>query len=175
MIRRFLAILVFCVLAGCAPVSFGPGSRANPIPTSITTVAKVKAGEVFVKAVGPAGLLSDGIFTQPGLEFTSFNEIQLGAAKRIAVNWVEQINMRAPQGWEFDIVYQEGVSTITQVTPTATGVSYRRTFTLELVVRVKIPAGTQPGVYPALMTIAEVGRRQNTGPVYFNIEVQKPE
>jgi hypothetical protein len=175
MFRQFWAILAFLALAGCAPVSFGPGSRANPIPTSITTVAKVKAGEVFVKAIGPAGLLSDNIFTQPGLQFTSFNEIKLGASKRIAVNWVEQINLRAPQGWQFDIVYQEGVSTIIQVVPTATGVSYRTAFSLELVVSVKIPAEVQPGVYPALMTIAEVGRRQNTGPVYFNIEVQKPE
>jgi hypothetical protein len=176
MIRGFFALLTAVFLASCSPISFAPGTRSSPLPTSFSTVAKIKSNaETFVQAVGPAGLLSDGIFTQPGLQFTSFGEIKVGNAKRIAVNWVEQKSIRAPEGWKFEIVFQEGVATITQATPTATGVSYRTAFTLEVIVSVKVPAGTPAGRYNAVMTIAEVGKPNNTGPIYFSFEVEKPE
>lgn len=176
MIRIMIAFVALLFFIGCSPLSFAPGSRSSPLPTSFSTVAKIKAnGETFVQAIGPAGLLSDGIFTQPGLQFTSFNEIKVGASKRIAVNWVEQKSMLAPEGWKFEIVFQEGVSTITLAVPTATGVSYRTAFTLEVIVSVKVPAGTPPGMYNAIMSISEVGKPQNTGPIYFSFEVAKPD
>ncbi len=175
-IRGFFALLTAAFLTGCSPLSFAPGTRSSPLPTSFTTVAKIKAnGETFVRAIGPAGLLSDGIFTQPGLQFTNFGEITVGNSKRIAVNWVEQKSIRAPEGWKFEIVFQEGVSTIILAVPTATGVSYRTSFTLEVVVSVKVPAGTPAGRYNAVMTISEVGKPQNTGPIYLNFEVEKPD
>ena len=175
-IRGLMTVLVLTFFVGCSPISFAPGTRSSPLPTSISTIAKIKSNsETFVRAIGPAGLLSDGIFTQPGLQFSSFNDIKLGASRRIAVNWVEQKNTRAPEGWKFEIVFQEGVSTITQTTPTSTGISYISTFTLEIIVGVKVPAGTPPGRYGAIMTIAEVGKPQNTGPVYFSFEVEKAE
>jgi hypothetical protein len=174
MIRRIFALLALVLFVGCSPISFAPGTRGSPLPTSFDKVAKIKANaETFVRAVGPTGLLSDGIFSQPGLIFSNFSEIRLGNSKRISVNWVEQIGMRASSDWKFEIVNQEGVSTITKTTPTERGVSYITTFTLELIVGIKVPAGTPPGVYPAIMTIAEVGHSQNTGPIYFNLEVEK--
>ncbi len=176
MIRVLITLVGLAFFTGCSPISFAPGTRSSPLPTSFSTVAKIKAnGETFVQAIGPAGLLSDGIFTQPGLQFTSFNEIKVGATRRIAVNWVEQKSMRAPEGWKFEIVFQEGVSTITLAVPTPTGVSYNTTFTLEVIVSVEVPTGTPPGMYNAIMIISEVGKPQNMGPIYFSFEVQKPE
>jgi hypothetical protein len=174
MFRNLIVVLAFFVLVGCTPSFLAPGTRANPIPTSIATVAKVKVGEVFVKATGPAGILSDEIVDDPNLRF-SFNEITLNAQKRTSVRWVEKIGLRAPEGWEFDIVAQEAIITVTQVRPTQTGVSYRTSITLDLVVNVKIPAEAKVGTYLAVMTVAEVNKRQNTGSVFLNLEVQKPE
>lgn len=174
--RGLIALLVFAFFTSCAPISFAPGTRSSPLPTSYKGVAKIKVNaETFVRAIGPAGLLSDGIFSQPGLEFTSYGEIQLGASKRISVNWVDQVSNDAPEGWKLQIVNQEGVSTITRITPTQTGVSYITSYTLELIVGISVPAGTPPGVYPVVMKINEVGHSQNTGPVYFNLDVQKSE
>jgi hypothetical protein len=175
MVRNLFILLAFCVLVGCTPSFLAPGTRANPIPTSIVTVAKVKAGEVFVKVSGPAGVLSDEIVDDPSLRFANINEITLNAQKRTSVRWVEKIGLRAPEGWEFDIVAQEAIITVTQVRPTQTGVSYRTSITLDLVVSVKVPTEAKLGSYLAVMTVAEVGKRQNSGSVFFNLEVQKPE
>ncbi len=172
----FKALFILAFLTACGPSLYPSGTRGNPVPTSRTVVAKVQSNnETFVRVAGPAGLLPASIFAQEELKFTSYNEIAPGATRRIIVNWIEQVSTNAPTNWKLEIVRQEGVATITESRSTGTGISYKVSYTLELIVSVKVPAGTPAGSYPITMTIAEIARKQNTGPVYLNLEVPKSE
>ncbi len=171
-IRGLVALLFLAVFTGCSPA----GSRNSPLPTSFSMVAKVKPNEeTFVRAIGPAGLLSQSLFTQEELKFTAYNEVAPGTTRRVAVNWIKQISNRAPIGWKVEIIRQEAVATILSTQTVSGGISYRVAYTLELTVSVVVSPETPVGVFPFTMTISEIARPSNVGLVFFNLEVAKPE
>jgi hypothetical protein len=149
MLQR-LGIVLLLFISACTPGTFAPGSRANPIRSSVTETAKVSQNsDVFVVTPGPIRSASRTQINDAFGRITNSYDPVKGQKDSIEVYWFRIEKVSAPEGMDVTLVSQKAVREVGEVG--------QRGFTvfdsLELTFNVRVKSSVPLGSYSILVTL----------------------
>jgi hypothetical protein len=167
MIYRALLVLSLFFVA-CSPASFGPGSRSNPLRTSISEVAKLpQNAETFIVTSGPMGLITRNQADKALDVLTNNRNPSKGQRVTADVFWFRQGKVTTAPGIDVTLVAQTAAREITDVG--ATTFSIRDS--VDLVFSAKVSASVPVGRYPIIVELSNVDNSSSIGAIFMSIEV----
>lgn len=169
MIYKMLGLLLLFV--ACSPASFGPGSRANPLRTSIAQSAKApQNAETFVVTGGPMGIISRSQADKALDPVTNNRNPQKGQKFTADVFWFRVGKVTTIPGITVSLVSQTATREITDVGAT----TYSLRDTVDLVFSVKVDSSVKVDDYPVLVELSNVDSPSAVSLAFLNIDVVAP-
>jgi hypothetical protein len=167
MIYRLLLVFSL-VFVACSPAAFGPGSRANPLRSSITEAAKTpQNAETFIITNGGLFGISRTQADKALDPVTDSRNPQKGQKFTAEVSWFRTGRITTVTGIEVKLVAQTAVREVTDVGTTTFSIRD----SVDLVFSVKVPATVPAGKYPILVEMINTESASNLSLAFLSIEV----
>jgi hypothetical protein len=172
MIRKIGIGLLLCFfVSACTPGAFGPGTRGNPIRSTIIKVAKIpQNSEIFLLTDGPIRSATRTQADKALDPLTPSGRPVQGQKFSADVFWFKTGKITTAPGIEVTLVAQKATREIGEVGNTSYGIID----TLELVFGVKVPSNVPVGDYPVLVELINVDDASRTGAAFMSIQVVAP-
>jgi hypothetical protein len=167
MMYRVLLVLSL-LFAACSPASFGPGSRSNPLRSSISEIAKVSQNaETFVVTNGPISAISRSQADKALDPVTNNRNPTKGQKFSADVFWFRVNKVTTAPGIEVGLVAQTANREVTDVGTTTFSIRD----SVDLVFSLKVASSVAPGRYPVIVELTNVDNASSIGLVLMSVEV----
>ena len=166
--KQFLILFILtpCLLVSCIPNTLGSSMR--PYRLYVDPIQAKAGTTIYVNDQAAVGLF--------GINLGGLSEAQRQAAKigerHISSNVSDVFisGAEAPSGWVIDLVSKQGIREIIDITGSRPDISFSSY--IDLIFSIRIPAGVEPGIYPAEARVSTL--RGQTKVLPMSIEILAP-